>query len=290
MVKDEKKEGKIIIMGGMCSKQSGEGRRGNGGKESSVRRLLDARKSHRKKRCIGFDGAEMVPMWTNVVAPRGSLMQRCLEVICRDVGNVVDARKLQCLPSELVQLIVDHLILTERLDDSTVVVLSGSEFVELHLDGYHVDHGFSDLWIKMLFPVTLENLVLSRTCVDDFFISNLPMLPQLKKFHMDCCDAVTDASMVVLSRALLVIYKKKKKVSWNGVRMPLNDVYCAFRYAKFKRTESESLHVAYSHGIEADIGVGAFGEVVHGVLCEHGWREIFVVFDLPEGAQSRMLS
>jgi Leucine-rich repeat (LRR) protein len=133
---------------------------------------------------------------------QGGLLDRCIEVVCDTIDMQRD-RGLECLPDDLMQLIVDRLIATERLNGETAVLLRGGTFYALNVDGYPMDAlnagGCGAWWLDNMFPVTLESVILSRTPVDDFFVANLPEMPRLKKLHLDCCERITDGSLNMLS-------------------------------------------------------------------------------------------
>lgn len=116
-------------------------------------------------------------------------------------------QQIKCLPADLIQLIMDTMIVEQRLDEKSAVLLGGTAFYDLHLDEYRDEffvNGLPHLLLSQDFGIfpreTLERLVLSRTIVDDFFVTNLPGFPCLKELYMDCCSCVTDNSLMILSR------------------------------------------------------------------------------------------
>lgn len=116
-------------------------------------------------------------------------------------------QQIKSLPADLIQLIMDKIIMEQRLDEKSAVLLGGAAFYDLHLDGYKDEffvNGLPHLLMSEDFGIfpreTLERLVLSRTIVDDFFVTNLPGFPCLKELFLDCCNCVTDNSLIILSR------------------------------------------------------------------------------------------
>jgi len=137
--------------------------------------------------------------WGGAVGGQGGLLDRCIEVVC-DTIEMQGNRGLEYLPDDLMQLVVDRLIETERLDGEIAVLLRGGTFYALNADGYPMGAGGCGAWwLDNMFPVSLETVILSRTPVDDFFVAILPEMPRLKTLHLDCCERIGDGSLSMLS-------------------------------------------------------------------------------------------
>ena len=186
-------------MGALCSKSINGGPSGEKDMMKEVEKLLRISPFGRRKRLVDAK-------WGGAVGGQGGLLDRCIEVVC-DTIEMQGERGLECLPDDLIQLIVDRLIETERLNAQTALLLRGGTFYTLNVDGYPMDAGGCGAWwLDNMFPVTLETVILSRTPVDDYFVANLPEMPRLKTLHLDCCERITDGSLRMLSGICLSGY------------------------------------------------------------------------------------
>ena len=140
-----------------------------------------------------------------ITAEPGSLLERCIEVMC-DTMLEQNREDLKLLPLELMQLLMHSLILNGKLNGQTVMKLEGTEYFDLFLDGYPCP-GLSAAWAKYIFPSTLESVVLSRTRIDDYFVTHIPPLPALRRLYLDRCENITDNSLIVLARTFIVFIR-----------------------------------------------------------------------------------
>lgn len=100
----------------------------------------------------------------------GSLLAASLDTLTRTL-HLQSPSELCRLPSDLAQLVLNRLIVTGTLKDTTVMLLQGQSFYQLCLDSYH--EPIRDFWVRNLITESLHCLDLSRTQVRSRTLLNL---------------------------------------------------------------------------------------------------------------------
>jgi len=144
--------------------------------------------------------------WNRVCVKRHSLMERCVEVVCKGLvrGYYIDGGSLGLLPADMAQFVLDMLVKKGWLNSYTVSQMVGCDVYDLNLNGCDMKEIDGRVLKDMLMHcVSLDRVMLDKAIgVDEAILGSLMECRGLKELYLDHTDAVTDAVMEVLMPSL----------------------------------------------------------------------------------------
>ncbi|RMZ56161.1 hypothetical protein APUTEX25_004585 [Auxenochlorella protothecoides] len=124
-----------------------------------------------------------------------TLLDLALGRLCECIADL-PAHRLDQLPPDLAQALLDRLVECGALDEGVAIRLGRLSHHRLALDSY--PGPVTDEWLVPLVNPGMEIIKLGRSAVTNHGMMQLGLLPRLKVLHLQYCQGLTDASLSVL--------------------------------------------------------------------------------------------